>query len=163
MSEPESADPLKGPLGTARDHRGRRCRLLNLADDPTIERGAVDWTVSAPLVGCLGIVLLAGGVLTAIAVSNAWSRRDPMLVAPCLLVLAPPLTWMAWRLTGDARRRLRGENVRDAAREVALLRRGRCPGCGYRLWELPREADGLTVCAECGAAWRVGNPPDPET
>jgi hypothetical protein len=163
MSARERAGAKTVSPRLSRDHRGRPCRLLHLDDDPTVERGGVDWTVSGPVVGCLGIVLLIGGVLTAVAASNAWSRRDPMLVAPCLLVLTPPLVWLAWKLTHDARRRLRGVNVLDSAREVALLRQGRCPGCGYVLWDLPVEADGLVVCAECGAAWRTPRRPDPDT
>lgn len=30
-----------------------------------------------------------------------------------------------------------------------------CPSCGYQLTEIPRQADGCTVCPECGAAWRL--------
>jgi hypothetical protein len=37
-----------------------------------------------------------------------------------------------------------------------LRRLGRCPSCAYKLTSLPVEADGCTVCSECGAAWRLG-------
>lgn len=33
--------------------------------------------------------------------------------------------------------------------------RGYCPSCGYALVNLPEQADGCRVCAECGGAWRV--------
>jgi hypothetical protein len=36
---------------------------------------------------------------------------------------------------------------------------GLCPACGYGIRGVPSEADGCTVCPECGAAWRV--PPNP--
>lgn len=39
---------------------------------------------------------------------------------------------------------------------AAMLRHGRCPHCGYDLKGLaPDEADGATVCPECGCAWQV--------
>ncbi|HLP82761.1 MAG TPA: zinc ribbon domain-containing protein [Phycisphaerales bacterium] len=34
-----------------------------------------------------------------------------------------------------------------------LLRR--CPSCDFSLMEITAEADGCTVCPECGAAWRI--------
>ncbi len=37
----------------------------------------------------------------------------------------------------------------------ALLRAGLCAGCGYSICELQPEADGCTVCPECGGAWRL--------
>jgi hypothetical protein len=37
-----------------------------------------------------------------------------------------------------------------------MLRHQRCPHCGYDLRLLPTDpADGLTVCPECGCAWRL--------
>jgi hypothetical protein len=40
----------------------------------------------------------------------------------------------------------------------AMLRSGRCPACAYSLEGAdPDPADGCTVCAECGAAWRLGH------
>ncbi len=42
------------------------------------------------------------------------------------------------------------ERILNAAAEAGL-----CAVCGYLLYGLPREADGCTVCPECGAAWRV--------
>lgn len=32
---------------------------------------------------------------------------------------------------------------------------GHCASCGYALAILPTEADGCTVCPECGSAWRI--------
>lgn len=38
------------------------------------------------------------------------------------------------------------------------LSHGRCPSCGYDLRPQPAHPDGCTVCPECGAAWRLGQP-----
>lgn len=43
------------------------------------------------------------------------------------------------------------------AKTRALRRVGRCLACTYDLRELDPGDDGLTVCPECGAAWRVGS------
>lgn len=45
-------------------------------------------------------------------------------------------------------------SVRRAVRAVCLS--GYCPKCGYCIQGLPVQSDGLTICPECGAAWRVG-------
>jgi|GEM_PF-2351175 len=37
----------------------------------------------------------------------------------------------------------------------AILRVGRCPSCLYELDGVPTEADGCTVCPECGGAWGI--------
>jgi hypothetical protein len=38
---------------------------------------------------------------------------------------------------------------------AALLSEGRCPSCAYRLAAIRAGPDGVTVCPECGAAWRL--------
>jgi len=42
----------------------------------------------------------------------------------------------------------------------ALLASGLCPSCGYGIVGVRCEADGCTVCPECGAAWRMEHGPD---
>ena len=37
----------------------------------------------------------------------------------------------------------------------ALLLEHRCPSCAYDLTAAPRDAHGLSICSECGAAWFV--------
>lgn len=49
----------------------------------------------------------------------------------------------------------RSLTVAAAPGSYALLAIGRCPSCDYDLAHLPPEADGCTVCPECGAAWRL--------
>ena len=42
---------------------------------------------------------------------------------------------------------------------VGILKRsGICPGCSYDLSRTHVAADGCTVCAECGGAWKVLKP-----
>lgn len=38
---------------------------------------------------------------------------------------------------------------------LAMTRAGVCASCGYLLSGCEAEADGCTVCPECGAAWRL--------
>jgi hypothetical protein len=37
----------------------------------------------------------------------------------------------------------------------AVLSIGHCPSCTYRLFDIEEEADGCTVCPECGGAWKL--------
>jgi len=39
-----------------------------------------------------------------------------------------------------------------------VVRAGFCPSCDYRIGEIEASADGMLVCPECGAAWRVPRP-----
>ena len=44
----------------------------------------------------------------------------------------------------------------DPRRNVFIrLHRGQCGACGYKLADLPPEADGCTTCPECAAAWKL--------
>lgn len=47
--------------------------------------------------------------------------------------------------------------ARRAAKSTseALVQHGRCGSCGYDITALPPDAQGLSTCAECGAAWRA--------
>jgi uncharacterized Zn finger protein (UPF0148 family) len=39
----------------------------------------------------------------------------------------------------------------------SVLEHRHCPHCGYDIHGLPPdEADGTTLCPECGCAWRLG-------
>jgi len=39
----------------------------------------------------------------------------------------------------------------------AFKRHDRCACCGYALTALPADPDGLTICPECGAAWKLSS------
>lgn len=41
---------------------------------------------------------------------------------------------------------------------AAMFRRRRCPACAYDLRGVPEDDDGITICPECGAAWRLDGP-----
>jgi len=38
---------------------------------------------------------------------------------------------------------------------AAMLSEERCPSCAYHIGRVDPEADGCTVCPECGGAWHV--------
>ena len=38
---------------------------------------------------------------------------------------------------------------------LAMSKAGVCASCGYRIDDCQPEADGCTICPECGAAWRL--------
>ncbi|MEM1165049.1 MAG: hypothetical protein AAGI30_02025 [Planctomycetota bacterium] len=63
------------------------------------------------------------------------------------------------RTDTPAKRSRRGRRARpwDAFR----ARPSACIACRFDLRGLEPEDDGCTVCPECGAAWRVGEDPDP--
>lgn len=55
-------------------------------------------------------------------------------------------------IVGRMLARRRGHTISARARAIAAT--GLCASCGYRIGDLPVEADGCRVCPECGAAWR---------
>lgn len=92
--------------------------------------------------------LLAGGY----AVFFAWMfyvSRVPWVVLICWAVIIGCFVWSA--LTYN-RRIPKAGRVLIAA---ALIRENRCASCAYDLRSTPRGADGLTICPECGAAWKL--------
>lgn len=52
-----------------------------------------------------------------------------------------------------------GYNPMPSRMAEAYLRHGHCPSCTYALVAVPVQADGHTICPECGAAWIVASPP----
>jgi hypothetical protein len=92
--------------------------------------------LGAVLLAALTPLLLVGiGIETRII-----AALGVYFVAFCLLLMVyaryvPLIAWPLWR--------------------EALLGEQCCPGCGYRLAELPPDDDGCRVCPECGGAWRL--------
>ncbi len=56
-----------------------------------------------------------------------------------------------WLILPHVRRLLWIRNWKQRFMEL-----GRCPTCQYSMASLVAEADGCTVCPECGGAWRLG-------
>lgn len=92
------------------------------------------------------VVMWVCSLLTiAVALMVRFSRA-PEFVFWGLMVaatgLSVPMAWHSHRLG------------RKSFRE-SRLRRHMCPACAYGIAGVPPRPDGLTVCPECAAAWRL--------
>ena len=143
--------------GSCHDDRGVRFRLRGRIRLP---RGipARVWIpiASADALSPVTLLLCIGAGLVATVAAIAYTFRGPLApnrdewLGVIRIFIAHYYPWMI--LLG-ALVALRRPLVRFAA--GACLRLRQCPSCGYRLADLPVQADGCTVCPECGAAWRV--------
>jgi hypothetical protein len=59
-------------------------------------------------------------------------------------------------LLGARRRHGKLEKIAPEILVLLTTHAGFCPGCLYDLTTTPRDEDGLNVCPECSAAWRIG-------
>lgn len=89
-------------------------------------------------------------------IARGWSKQAVKwsIVAVSIAVFVAYISLDIW-----VKRACRGTVIE------ALLREGLCPSCGYEIKTVPPQADGCSVCPECGAAWRLalpGQPTDPE-
>lgn len=148
--------------GTIADARGRRVTpvdpiALYLLHQP----GVVDADTLRSIVNEPGIrvtvgqrIALAAGLIGATLVIALFTfefltggLRDAVTAKSAGLMYLCSLPWIVWY--GIKRRRF-GHIA------VTMLRHCRCPHCGYDLRKLPvDDADGATVCPECGCAWRL--------
>jgi hypothetical protein len=99
-----------------------------------------------------GFFVLAGGVLIGVGLGNLVVRNDTAVIATIIIALGLG-TWV-YAFTHPRRmdrlvRRLRVERARVWDHGTA------CRGCAFDLSGIVAEADGCTVCPECGGAWRV--------
>jgi len=100
--------------------------------------------------GAVGMIILAyTGFFGYFAVFNRWRSFDAVLTGFAVLYFVwPPTVFIIGFLRAKRRRRDRILCV--------MLRHRHCPHCGYDIHGLPaEEADGTTVCPECGCAWRL--------
>lgn len=90
------------------------------------------------LIGWLSLfgLLLIGAVIEYFGVKVPWYLLLPLLAYSI---------WLGVRFQRVAREALRSSR----------LSRGLCPACVYGLAGVPARTDGLTICPECAAAWRV--------
>jgi len=92
--------------------------------------------------------------LLAIPLGFAWlffirGGRDLVGITLWMFILAAVV--IAFTGYFHAARRKRFDRVKHA-----MLKRRRCPHCGYDLRDLPVDADdGATLCPECGCAWKL--------
>lgn len=89
-------------------------------------------------------VIFLGGWLAWIRVGSVWIGRDAALYGGLAVMFA--LGYLVSRMQRVAVLRLNSDG---------LLFAGRCAVCGYDLKPRMREPDGCTICAECGAAWKM--------
>jgi hypothetical protein len=141
---------------TAADDRGRRVRLLDpvrMKDAPAAANPAaaarLAWAreeVKAGNFGLrMGLAMLLCWVLFPVLDESGAPAAVWGVVVPLWLVLV----WQLNRLLAR-----RGNAVRTRRVGSLLASHGLCPTCAYSLADLSPEADGCTVCPECGGAWR---------
>ena len=103
---------------------------------------------------CAGIALAI--LLTRLSAGSIRTRDVVRSMLPyCGIWVAPFAVWIGMR------------NVRHGRITKIMLEHLHCPHCGYDIRGLPADAeDGVTVCPECGCAWRLNrasaNPSDME-
>jgi hypothetical protein len=95
----------------------------------------------------LSLILLLALIVTVIFKllgGDSWSHLIRRMVPTFYLFIWPFIVWGGMRAS------------RFGKIAAAMLRHRRCPHCGYDLRNLPvNDADGATVCPECGCAWKL--------
>ena len=97
----------------------------------------------------LGFLVVVGGTIIYFRYFSTWKGFDPVNMTiyaiQVVVILSGPL--LVFRLA----------KAKYVSRVVSvMLEHRRCPHCGYDLHGLDiDEADGCTVCPECGCAWRL--------
>lgn len=164
-------DPSTHPvIGTISDAAGRRVTLLDPAvdwllgnrermDQETAERIMTELSGEARashrlLLG--GITVVAGLTIAAagaLAISIAIEGRSAWQDAVGSLVFtAPAVTMML--VAGVVVPIIVARKRRLSRSCEAMLRHGHCPHCGYRIADIPAQAQtGHTICPECGCEW----------
>lgn len=97
----------------------------------------------------LGFLVVVGGTIIYFRYFSTWKGFDPVNMTiyaiQVVVILSGPL--LVFLLA-------RAKYVSRVA--SVMLEHRRCPHCGYDLHGLGiDEADGCTVCPECGCAWRL--------
>lgn len=131
------------------DHRGQRRELCHVGDlprdAPKYVKGALRDPGGEPGVFIACAVVVASLFLA--SVTGMWlGAGDYALYVGGFVILG--LFWF-----GYMNRPMTDRAVIRAA--LAVLGERWCASCGYTLRESEPESDGCTVCAECGAAWKV--------
>lgn len=128
--------PFRRPEITL-DRRSRRLLLIAF----------VAWLASVSL-----IVLLA--TLAMVAASGFSWRGLALLWIPMLFAI------LAASIASNFAKRRANTHWKNNGRQASatlLAARGQCPACAAWLLTTKPDADGLTACPKCAAAWKVGN------
>jgi hypothetical protein len=150
------------------DDRGRTVDLVQPPDPwpPELRR----WTFRRPKIADPALRMefdcarrtgarygMAGGLLMYVTGMGVRSSLTTAGVsASWLWIIAPFLAGLTmWPLYRPIGRRVRRSAAADL--RMGYIDSGRCVSCGFSLDGLPVEADGMTVCPECGAAWKLKN------
>lgn len=148
------------------DHRGKPCGIAaDLRDPPALlpmRRADVPLGQSTQrrLRLACGLVAAAIGLLVGIVTLTIIALQG--LIRPWihpLVVYGLPATGVLFVAARVATVRARSHWHATGRTEAALrlAARGQCPACGVWLLSTPRDADGLTTCPTCKAAWKVGH------
>lgn len=150
------------------DARGRRIRLLLLAGVPASANGDLEiaeqtWARIQQRAGEGGTTTTRDYVLGGLVAIPPW-----VLAYIAVAKAAPSFTRGFWgssatravliismMIVGTAYARWRAQSRHARAVAAAFLGEGYCPSCGYGIGGIRADADGCTVCPECGAAWGV--------
>ena len=81
-----------------------------------------------------------------------WLLSVTTVPRPLIAAIAIVVSCFVWAALTYHRRVPKAGRVLIAA---ALIREGRCASCAYDLRRTAADADGLVMCPECGAAWRM--------
>ncbi len=122
-------------------------------EDDAESSGLWGW-ISVALALVVILLLLVGAVVWVIrwiyGLGSALSIPPALAALVALAVLFGLGSLNSMIGSGKARR------LAAHARDIhLLLRRERCPACGYSIANLQAEHDGCVVCSECGAAWNA--------
>ncbi|MEM9065118.1 MAG: hypothetical protein AAGB51_06465 [Planctomycetota bacterium] len=125
--------------------------------DPAVERSAHPrW--ARPFLS--GLMLLLPGVAIAaaaiLAVASAAFTRDSVLDGYISVLAEVLLVWLLAASTSSALVRLWFFVARRRLVPRAVARSGVCGTCRYPIGSLPKDAQGNTVCPECGLRWLMG-------
>lgn len=148
------------PTLRARDDRGRRVRLpvrfaLEALRAWKEDLGEVSWrrvprVLVRAIVSPVGLAFLGAGFIVGAILKLVY---EDFSMALGLMVFTPvvvPMLTLGF-LTARGVLGIGGSIAGDI--EEAMLRRRKCPCCGYALAGSEPAHDGCVVCAECGAAW----------
>lgn len=141
---------------TAIDDRGHKVRLLDpvrMQDAPAVANPAaaarLAWARAEMRAGNFGLRWGLVMFLCWVAFPVLDGNDAPAVVWSIALPVWLVLVWRLNRLIAR-----RGNAKRTHRVGSLLASHGLCPTCAYSLADLSPEADGCTVCPECGGAWK---------